>query len=80
MPEYKSMAKLGENTERLKFLANSASLIAQNGIVQCYTKMKERVEHRIEKVEEKNDIFKEEEATKQRMVEERINITRNIKA
>ena len=33
--------------------------------------MKEKAEHRVEKVEEKNNIFKEEEAIKQRMVEER---------
>eukprot|EP00347_Sterkiella_histriomuscorum_P024212 403331923 len=78
MPEYKSMVKLGDNTERLKFLANSANLIAQNGIVQCYSKMQERVEHRIKKVEEKNVIFKEEEFSKQRLVEERAMIKKQI--
>ena len=32
MPEYKAMLRLGENTERLKFLANSTNLISQSGI------------------------------------------------
>lgn len=39
MPEYKSMVKLSENSNRLKFLAHSSGLLASSGISQCYSKI-----------------------------------------
>ena len=71
MPELKSISKLGENTERLKFLTYSANLISQSDISQCYTKIQERVDHRKEKVEEKTILFREEEDINQRLKLER---------
>ena len=71
MPEYKSMVKLEENTGRLSFLTQSANLITQNGIMQCYNKMQDRIEHRREKIQEKTVAFKEEEAVVLRLKAER---------